>query len=741
MNKQSVCVSLMLIATLIAGCGGAPASSTPQPAGTIAPVVDTSAIKSDGKLQPQQFSTLSFATGGEVAEVLVKEGDTVKANDVIARLRSDSQQAAVARAQAGVAVAGANLAQYQEQVQLLIVAAEADIRSAQAQVAAVFAQNNDRAALASAETALAQATANQQQAQRAYDDILRTNKLGPTEEQARLILENAKRSTAAAQLLLDQFQSGSLQARSNSLALAAAQAQVEASQANLDELTAEVNGQPNPTYQAALHQAGAELQLAQSQLADTELRAPFAGTIAQLTLKVGETVGAGSPIGTLADFSVWQIVTDDLTEVKVPAIALDQNVSVILDALPDLKLNGQVISIGRLYQEKSGDVVYPVKIKLIDVDPALRWGMTAHVTFARVPPGAAAQPPGAAASIVTTAEGRILPHQSANLSFQVGGQAAEILIKEGDSVKAGDVIARLKNDSLRAAAVQAQTGVEAAQAAQANRKMQLPKLIAQAEATLKAAQAKQLAASAGGDNQAAVLEAQSALAQAQYTQQQFETALDQLYVYDRANGSRAADLRIQLQSARDATVAAQARLDALQTGSLSSQANGAQIKAASAEVTDAQLQLAQLQAEAAGKTADTFGAAIQQAQAALSAAQQTLADTELRAPFAGTIVQINLNLGEQISAGQAAVVLADLSSWKVETKDLTEFKVPLVKSGQAVMVQADALPDVQLKGAVESISGLSQLNGGDVVYPAMVNLVDNDSRLRWGMTVVVKFQN
>ncbi|HET7375736.1 MAG TPA: biotin/lipoyl-binding protein, partial [Anaerolineae bacterium] len=569
MKKQSVCVSLMLIATLIAGCGGAPASSTPQPAGTIAPVVDTSAIKSDGKLQPQQFSTLSFATGGEVAEVLVKEGDTVKANDVIARLRSDSQQAAVARAQAGVAVAGANLAQYQEQVQLLINAAKADVQSAQAQVAAASAQNNDRAEMASAVTALAQATANQQQAQRAYDDILRTNKLGPTEEQARLILENAKRSTAAAQLLLDQYQSGSLQARSNSLALAAAQAQLQAAQVNLDELIAEVNGQPDPTYQAALHQAGAELQLAQSRLADTELRARFAGTIAQLTLKVGETVGAGSPIGTLADFSVWQIVTDDLTEVKVPAIALDQNVSVILDALPDLKLNGQVISIGRLYQEKSGDVVYPVKIKLIDVDPALRWGMTAHVTFARVPPGAAAQPPSASAAIVTTAEGRILPNQSATLSFQVSGQATEILIKEGDSVKAGDVIARLNNDSLRAAAVQAQTGVEAAQAVQANRKMQLPKLIAQAEATLKAAQAKQLAASAGGDNQAALLEAQSALAQAQYTQQQFETAIDQLYVYDRANGSRAADLRIQLQSARDGTLAAQARLDALQTGSLS----------------------------------------------------------------------------------------------------------------------------------------------------------------------------
>jgi hypothetical protein len=32
-------------------------------------------------------------------------------------------------------------------------------------------------------------------------------------------------------------------------------------------------------------------------------------------------------------------------------------------------------------QVKSGDVVYPVKSKVLDNDPRLRWGMTAAVTF------------------------------------------------------------------------------------------------------------------------------------------------------------------------------------------------------------------------------------------------------------------------------------------------------------------------------------------------------------------------
>ncbi len=740
MKKLNALISLVLVMTLITACGGAPANSTPTPNATVLPVQNNLSIKADGKLQPMQFANLSFATSGEVLEVLVKEGDTVKANDIIARLRSDSQQAAVARAEAGVAVARASLAKYQEQLPQLIAAAEADVRSAQAQVASALAKNNDQAALGSAQAALALATANQQQAQKTYDDILQANKLGPTEEQARLMLESAKRSTEAAQLRLDQLKSGSPLARSNNLALAAAQAQLQAAQANLDELTAEANGKPNPTYQAAVHQAEAALQLAHAQLADTELRAPFAGSIAQLTLKVGETMGAGSSIGMLADFSGWQIVTDDLTEVKEPMISIGQSATIIFDALPDLNLKGQVQSIEQLYQEKSGDVVYPVKVKLIDLDPALRWGMTAHVTFDAASSTGVASAKSATGQTVTTAEGRVLPAQSANLSFNVSGQVAEILIKEGDTVTAGDVIARLKNDSLRAAVTQAQAGVEAAQAAQTNYQQQLSALIAQAAAALKAAQAKQLSFSAGSDTQAAILDAESALAEAQYTQQQLETALDQLYVYNRATGSRAADLRVQLQSAIDATQAAQAQVDALKTGSPSNLANAAQIKAAAAEATAAQAQLDQLHAEAAGKAADTFGAAIQQAQAAWLSAQQTLSQTELRAPFAGTVVQVNLNLGEQVAAGSPAVVLADLSSWKVETKDLTEIKVPLVKLGQAVTVNVDALPDLKLTGTVESISGVSQLNGGDVVYPVKIDLSDSDPRLRWGMTMVVRFQ-
>jgi hypothetical protein len=54
-----------------------------------------------------------------------------------------------------------------------------------------------------------------------------------------------------------------------------------------------------------------------------------------------------------------------------------------LDALPDVELNGNVFSISQNYSENQGDVVYEVTILLTDIDPAMRWGMTAVVNFVK----------------------------------------------------------------------------------------------------------------------------------------------------------------------------------------------------------------------------------------------------------------------------------------------------------------------------------------------------------------------
>ncbi len=376
--KMKFVLLLGLVTVLLAACSGSPTATAATP--TIAPVKDSGAIKAEGKLQPAQSVSLSFVSGGEVAEVLVKEGAAVNAGDVIARVKSDAQQAAVARAEAGVAAAKASAAKYAEQLPQQIAAAEAGRQSAQAQIAASAAKHNDPAARAAAEAAVSQAQVSQQAAEDAYKKVLDNQLYGPTEEQARLAVETAQRTTQAAELRLKQLKSGSAY-QATGAEIAAAQASLAAAQVRLEQLKAEANGQPNPTYAAAIQQAEATLQSAKTAVADTELRAPFAGTIAELNVKAGETVAPGTVVAVLADFSTWRVETDDLTEIKVPNVQEGQSVVMTFDALPELKLKGAVEAIGVLYQTSSGDIVYPVKIKLIDTDPRLRWGMTAAIEF------------------------------------------------------------------------------------------------------------------------------------------------------------------------------------------------------------------------------------------------------------------------------------------------------------------------------------------------------------------------
>jgi multidrug resistance efflux pump len=83
--------------------------------------------------------------------------------------------------------------------------------------------------------------------------------------------------------------------------------------------------------------------------------------------------------------------------------------------------------------------------------------------------------------------------------------------------------------------------------------------------------------------------------------------------------------------------------------------------------------------------------------------------------------------------------LADLSQWYVETDNLTEIDVVKITPGQQATVTADALPELPLQASLERISDQFEEKRGDVTYTARLLLSQNDPSLRWGMTVVVKF--
>ena len=113
--------------------------------------------------------------------------------------------------------------------------------------------------------------------------------------------------------------------------------------------------------------------------------------------------------------------------------------------------------------------------------------------------------------------------------------------------------------------------------------------------------------------------------------------------------------------------------------------------------------------------------------------------TEILAPFDGTVVELDHEVGETLLPNQQVALVADLKDLYVETNDLTEMDVVKLSVGQAATVNPDALPDVSLPSSVTEIARSSGKKGGDVTYTVRLKLEKTDPRLRWGMTVAITF--
>jgi multidrug resistance efflux pump len=112
---------------------------------------------------------------------------------------------------------------------------------------------------------------------------------------------------------------------------------------------------------------------------------------------------------------------------------------------------------------------------------------------------------------------------------------------------------------------------------------------------------------------------------------------------------------------------------------------------------------------------------------------------DLKAPFSGTVVEVNVDPGQLIGIDTWAVLVADFSEWYVETNDLNEQEVVKISMDQGAAISPDALPDLQLSGVVTEISDKFNLQAGDVLYKVRLRVEQPDPRLKWGMTVETTF--
>lgn len=295
-------------------------------------------------------------------------------------------------------------------------------------------------------------------------------------------------------------------------------------------------------------------------------------------------------------------------------------------------------------------------------------------------PTISAQAAQAASKIIS--EGELVPVHSVALSLATSGIASDVPVKEGDHVASGQLLVQLQSAQLKAAVDQAAAALQRAQAA------------------------RQKLDQAGDQNQ--IIAARDDLANALATLQQAQAAYDLVGGADNPNAA-VLSTTLTLRQATNARDAALARLNTLLEGP-----KPADVASADADIASAQAGLAQ--------------------------AQAALANSELHAPFAGTVATVDARVGEEVTAGVEAVQMADFSSWEVHTTDLTEINIARVHVGDPATLSFDAIPDLELAGQVTRIEPFGTDRQGDIVYKVTVTPDKMDDRLKWNMTAKVTIE-
>jgi multidrug resistance efflux pump len=341
------------------------------------------------------------------------------------------------------------------------------------------------------------------------------------------------------------------------------------------------------------------------------------------------------------------------------------------------------------------------------------------------------------------AEGRLVPNDDLTLAFTVRGKVAEILVEEGERVREGDLLIRLADrEQAEAALAAAQLELTSAQ--------QAYDLFVRTEAQGRAAawqaymdaQVARAAAEKKWENlnldnieddiEDAKADVEDRLEDLQDAQDDFDLYKD----LDEDNTKR--------KNAEDDLEDAQEDYNQALRDLETEIRRRDTVRAALDEALAAEAEAKhQYEISLDGPNAEqltALEARLDNARAQVASAENNLANYELKAPFDGEVMDINVSVNETVGPETWAITVADTSQWYIETSDLTELEVVKIAEGQQASIVADALPDVEMTGVVEEISRSYKLQGGDILYTVRLVVDEVDPRLRWGMTVEVTFE-
>jgi HlyD family secretion protein len=301
-------------------------------------------------------------------------------------------------------------------------------------------------------------------------------------------------------------------------------------------------------------------------------------------------------------------------------------------------------------------------------------------------------PPG-----VIAVSGRIEGDDSA-VAAKTMGRIREITVREGDQVEAGQVIAVLDDEQIRAREQQAEAAVRQAEARVRLAQHQITVLneqMRQNEIGVDQARGDAQGKVSEAEGRLAAAEAQLAQAEASYTQAKWDKeAFARLFQREliaeqearraqsteEAQAAVVAAARRQVEAARGALMAAKANLS-------NPAIRASQVAAVQGQILQAQADIAAAQAEA------------ERSRAQLTEARANRQDLRIVAPFTGTVATRTAEPGEVVMAGTPVITLLNMSEVYLRAF-VPEGQIGRVRVSQPARVFLDSSPNKPVEAYV-----------------------------------------
>ena len=298
------------------------------------------------------------------------------------------------------------------------------------------------------------------------------------------------------------------------------------------------------------------------------------------------------------------------------------------------------------------------------------------------------------------------------VSSKVSGKVMKILVKEGDFVTKGQLLAQIDTSDIinqvnqaKAVLQSAQTRYEQAKTAYELQKQQFQYSLQQAEATLNAAKENLLMLKTGARPQE-IKQAEALLAQAEANRRNAESNYQRtktLYSQG-AVAKQALDLaQMQYDVAKAQVESAKQQLELVKIGPREEQIRIAEQNVRQAEAMYELAKASEQQVRIRQQDMETAKAAVDQAKAAYNLALNALKDTNITSPISGYVLSKLVDIGEIVAPGIPLFVLVDTSSSYVDCI-ASELDVSHLRVGQEVDLVFDAMPDRTFKQRISVIS-------------------------------------